>query len=107
MGADCGFHPLIHTLLDFNLTQDIVAFQRFTGLGNELPQTGHTLSDGFTNTVSLHLGHLTGWTFTRLIWSRLRLVIWLFFSPVDALVLEMFINQLTQKNANWSKPMFG
>jgi len=54
-------------LLEFNLAQDIVAFQRFTGFGNALPQTGHTFSDGLTITVSLHLGHLIGWTLTRLI----------------------------------------
>ncbi len=23
MGADCGLHPLIHTLLKFNLAQDV------------------------------------------------------------------------------------
>ncbi len=28
VGADCGLHPLIHTLLKFNVAQDIVACQR-------------------------------------------------------------------------------
>jgi hypothetical protein len=41
--------------------------QRFSGFGNELPQTGHTFSSGLTITVSLHLEHLTAWSWTRLI----------------------------------------
>jgi len=72
--ADCGFHPFIHTLLEFNLTQHIDWFERSGGFSNSLPQTGHTFSDGLTITVSLHLGHLTGWTLTRLISSGSRLV---------------------------------
>jgi len=64
---NCKLHPLIHTLLNFNLAQDIVVSQLFAGRGNALPQTGHTLFSRLTITVSLHLGHLTGWTFTRLI----------------------------------------
>ena len=44
--SECRLHPLIHTLLEFNLAQDIVVFQRFTGFGNELPHTGHTFSVG-------------------------------------------------------------
>ena len=51
----------------FALAQDIVVFQLFAVLTNELPQTGHTISLGFTITVSLHLGQLMGWTLTRLI----------------------------------------
>ena len=51
------------------MAQNIVGFQRFTGLGNELPQTGQTLSSGLSITVSLHLGHLTLWSLTRLISS--------------------------------------
>ena len=27
MGADCGLHPLIHTVLDFNLAQNTVGTQ--------------------------------------------------------------------------------
>ena len=27
VGTDCGLHPLIHTLLEFNLAQYIVGFQ--------------------------------------------------------------------------------
>jgi hypothetical protein len=67
--ANWGLHPLIHTLLKFNLPQDVVVFQRFSGLGNDPSQAGHTLSSSFTLTVSLHLGHLTGWSLTRLISS--------------------------------------
>ena len=64
-----GLHPLIHTPLEFTLAQDVGVSQRFSGLGNEPPQTGHTFSVGLTNGVSLHLGHLTAWSFTRLISS--------------------------------------
>ena len=67
-------HPLIHTLLEFDLVQDVDICQRFTGFGNAPPQTGHTFSDGWTMRSALHLGHLTGWTFTRLISSGSRLV---------------------------------
>jgi hypothetical protein len=57
----------------------VVVFQRFSGLGNDPSQAGHTLSSSFTLTVSLHLGHLTAWTFTRLISSGSKLVIGLLF----------------------------
>jgi hypothetical protein len=73
--AECELHPLIHTFLKFNLAQDMVVFQRFSGLGKGLLQRGHAFSECLTITVSLHLGHLTGWTFTRLISSGSRLVI--------------------------------
>jgi hypothetical protein len=66
-GGECGLHPSIHTLLKFNLAQDVVVCPRFSGLGNDPSQAGHTLSSSFTLTVSLHLGHLTGWSLTRLI----------------------------------------
>jgi len=36
-GANCGLHPLIHTLLEFTLAQNIDYGQRFPGLGNESP----------------------------------------------------------------------
>jgi hypothetical protein len=36
----------MHTCLKFNLAQNIVVFQRLAGMDNELPYTGHTLSDG-------------------------------------------------------------
>jgi hypothetical protein len=68
-------HPLIHTLLKFNRTQDVGASQRFSGLGNEPLQTGHTFSVGLIIRLALHLGHLTGWSLTRLISSGSRLVI--------------------------------
>ena len=55
------------TLLVFNLAQDVEGCQCFSDLGSELPQTGHTFSVGLTIGVSLHLGHLTGWSLTRLI----------------------------------------
>jgi len=56
--------------------------QRLAGMDNELPYTGHTLSDGSTITVSLQLGHLMGWTFTRLISSgSIEMTNWLVFSP--------------------------
>jgi hypothetical protein len=38
-------HPLIYTWLEFSITQDIESCQRFPGLGNEPPQTGHTFFD--------------------------------------------------------------
>jgi hypothetical protein len=41
--------------------------QRFSGLGNELPQTGHTFSVGLIIRLALHLEHLTAWSLTRLI----------------------------------------
>ena len=44
----------------------------FFWTGRELPQTGHTFSVGLTIGVSLHLGHLTGWSLTRLISSGSR-----------------------------------
>ena len=78
MGANYGLHPLIHTPLNFALAQDIVAFQRFTGFSKASPQTGHTLSVGFIITLSLPLGYLTGWTFTRLISLEPGFVIGLF-----------------------------
>lgn len=60
-------HPLIHTPLEFTLTQDWGLSQRCYDLVSELPQTGHPLSSGLAIAVSLHFGHLTGWTFTCLI----------------------------------------
>jgi hypothetical protein len=60
-------HPLIHTLLHFTLAQDVGVSQRFSGLGNELPQTGHTFSVGLIIRLALHLGHLAEWSFTCLI----------------------------------------
>jgi hypothetical protein len=33
---------LIHTLLQFNVAQDVGFCPRFAGSGNESPQTGHT-----------------------------------------------------------------
>jgi len=57
----------MRTCLKFNLAQNIFVFQRLAGMDNELPHTGHTLSDGSTITLSLHLGPLMGWAFTRLI----------------------------------------
>ena len=57
----------MHPLLQFTVAQDIVVFQCFMGFANELPQTGQTSSSGLTITVSLHLGHLTGWTLIQLI----------------------------------------
>ncbi len=73
--AECRLHPLIHTLLIFTAAQNIVDSQRFTGFGNALPQTGHTFSVGFIIRLALRLGHLTGWSLTRLISSGSRLVI--------------------------------
>jgi hypothetical protein len=74
-GANCRLHPLIHTLLKFALVQNIVVFQRFAGLGNSLPQTGHTFSVGLTMRLVLHLEHLTGWSLARSISTASRLVI--------------------------------
>ena len=66
-GANCGLHPLIHTLPELNLAQDIGLCQRFGGFGSFLPQTGHTFSVGLTIRLALHLEHLTGWSLTRFI----------------------------------------
>ncbi len=83
-GANCGLHPLIHTGLEFNPVQDIESCQRFSGLGSEPPQTGHTFSVGLIIRLALHLEHLTGWSLTRLISSGSRvLLIWFFVFPVD------------------------
>ena len=41
---NCRLHPLIHTLLEFNLAQDVDVYQRFGGFGRKLPQTGQALS---------------------------------------------------------------
>jgi hypothetical protein len=77
----CGLHPLIHTLLGFNLTQDIGASQRFAGLGSAPPQTGQSFSVGLIIRLTLHLEHLTAWSLTRLILSGSReVVIW---PPLD------------------------
>ena len=73
--ANCGLHPLIHTLLKFNLAQYVRVSQRFSGLGNEPLQTGHILSSGPTIMVSLHLEHLTRQSLTRSISAGSRLVI--------------------------------
>ena len=72
---NCGLHPLIHTFLKFNLAQDIWFSQRFTGLGNDPTHTGHTFSVGFIIRSTLHLGHLTVWSLTRLVSSGSKLVI--------------------------------
>jgi hypothetical protein len=61
--------PLMHTPLIFSAEQNIVIIQRFGGFSNVLGQTGPTFSSGLTIRVSLHLGHLIGVTFTRLISS--------------------------------------
>ena len=67
LGANCVLHPLIHTFLKLTLAQDVGVSQRFSGLDNELSQTGYTLSSDLTIRSALHLGHLTAWSLTRLI----------------------------------------
>ena len=67
MGAGFVLHPLIHTRLEFALAQDVGVCQRFSGLGNEPPHTGHTFSVGLIIRLALHLEHLTGWSLIRLI----------------------------------------
>ena len=67
--------PLIHTSLEFARAQDVGVSQRFSGLGNALPQTGHIFSVGLIIRLALHLEHLTGLSLTRLISSGSRLVI--------------------------------
>jgi len=80
--SNCGLHPLIHTLLEFTLAQNVGVSQRFIGLGSLLPQTGHTLSVALTIRLTLHLEHLTEWSLARSISSRSREVtIWLPTSP--------------------------
>jgi hypothetical protein len=49
--------------------------QRFSGLGNEPPQTGHTFSVGLIIRLALHLEHLTGWSLALSISTVSRLVI--------------------------------
>jgi F0F1-type ATP synthase assembly protein I len=45
----------------------LVAYSYFFRAGSLLPQTGHTFSLGLIIRSALHLGHLTGWSLTRLI----------------------------------------
>jgi len=52
---DWRLHPLIHTLLHFTLVQDVGVSQRFSGLGNKLPQTGHINLQRASLYFSLHL----------------------------------------------------
>jgi hypothetical protein len=54
------------------MTQDVGVSQRFSGLGNEFPQTGHTFSVGLIIKLALHLRHLTLISLTRLISSESR-----------------------------------
>jgi len=68
-------HPLIHTLLEFNLAQDIGVNQRFSSWGNSLPQTGHTFSVGLIIRLILHVEHLTERSLARSISAGSRLVI--------------------------------
>ena len=77
-GANSELHPLIHTSLRRSLAQDVAVLQCFAGFGNDPPQIGDTSSSGLTKGVSLHMGHLTGWTVTRLISLEPGFVIGLF-----------------------------
>ncbi len=70
----CVLHPLIHTLLEFSITQDVDYDQRFPGLGSKPPQTGHTFSVGLIMRSALHLEHLTGWSLTLLISAGSRVL---------------------------------
>ena len=87
---DCKLHPLIHTLLEFNVAQDIGVSQRFSGFGNELPQTGHTFSVGLIIRSALHLEHLTAWSLTRLISSGSGKVLTSLFLYQVCYVLSVF-----------------
>ena len=93
-------HPLIHTLLKFNLAQYIESCQRFSGLGNELPQTGHTFSVALIIRLALHLGHLTAWSLTRLISSG-------FIRQCDYQVCLAMINAINanSKNVEMTRPV--
>jgi len=72
--------PLIHTQVEFTLAQDMVVLQCFISFGSASPQTGHTFSVGLIIRLAWHLGHLTGWSLTRLIlWRSGMLLISLFF----------------------------
>ena len=73
--SDYRLHPLIHTLLKFNLAQDIGMSQRLSSLGNSLPQTEHTSSVGLINGLILHAVHLTERSLVRSISAGSRLVI--------------------------------
>ena len=44
--------------MKFNLAQNVGVSQRLSSLGNELPQKGHTFSEGLIIRSALHLGHL-------------------------------------------------
>ena len=54
VGVDCGLHPLIHTLLEFDLVKDVAVSKPFADLGSKALQTGHALSFRKTMMVSLH-----------------------------------------------------
>jgi hypothetical protein len=73
--VDFRLHLLIHTFLKFNLAQDMVVFQRFSGLGKGLLQRGHTFSVGLSIRLTLHIEHLTEWSLARSISTGSRLVI--------------------------------
>jgi hypothetical protein len=65
-------HLFVITSLGVDLVQYIDSCHRFNDFGSVLPQTGHTFSLGLTIKASLHLVHLTGWVFIRLISSGSR-----------------------------------
>ena len=57
--ADWRLHPLIHTLLEFTVTQNMGLCKRFPSFYRWFPQTGHTFSVGPIDRLALHWGHLT------------------------------------------------
>ena len=73
---------------------------RCLGFGNELPQTGQTLSDGLTIKVSFSFRHLTGWTFILLISLGSRVVTGFFLSPLDEVVLNYVLDSLSTISKN-------
>ena len=85
------------------MAQDLVVFQRFSGLVNAFPQTGHSLFFGLTITVSLHFGHLTGWTLTLLISLGSRLVTGFFLTPLYEVIMNYVFDSLSTMSKNISE----
>jgi hypothetical protein len=96
--ANCELHPLIHIRLKFNLAQDMEVCQRFSGLGKELPQTGHTFSVGFIIRLPLHIEHLTERSLARSISAGSRLIIGGVGYAVSFFFAKLLRNFLNRRN---------
>ena len=98
--CDERYHPVIHTRLEFSLTQDVDVCQRFAGSGNEPPLTGHSFSVGLIIRLALHLGHLTEWSLIRLILSGARLITGFSLTPLDEVLMNYVIESLSAMSKN-------